>query len=137
MRPAPRRGSCRPRLVRPRAPEHNTVDLRLHEVTQLRAARAAPTRPVVNGSGRPSLSAADHTVLIAWSEALDQARGIDRATADAAIANARAGAPWRAGFDLPEPSGALSDALDELADSSPEDRELEPGSARGHVCEVR
>ena len=120
-----------------RAPEHNTVDLRLHEVTQLRAARAAPTRPVVKGSGRPSLSAADHTVLIAWSEALDQARGTDRATADAAIANARAGAPWRAGFDLPEPSGALSDALDELADSSPEDRELEPGSARGHVCGVR
>lgn len=97
-----------------RSPELNTSDLHLADVTQLRAALDVRPR-VVEGSGRPSLSPADSTVLVAWSEALEQAQATNPAAVDAALANARAGASWRADFDLPQPTPALSSALDALA----------------------
>jgi hypothetical protein len=98
-----------------RHPEHNTSDLRLAEITQLRAVEGARPRGIVERPGRPSLSPVDNTVLVGWSEALAQAQTTNPAVVDTVLANARAGAPWRADFDLPQPARALANALDALA----------------------
>jgi hypothetical protein len=102
-----------------RSPEHNASDLRLTDVTQLRAARHERPRPVSPSLGRPPLSPTEHSVLTAWSRAVVQAETRNPAVAGTVIAEARAGAGWRAQLDLPQPAGLLSDALDALAPNRP------------------
>jgi len=99
-----------------RAPEQDMGDLRLAEVTQLRPAPRA--HPVTEPTPEPSLSPADYSVLTGWSEALAQAEHADPAAIDAALTDARAGARWRTQLRLPQPSGALADALQALRPST-------------------
>jgi hypothetical protein len=97
-----------------RVPELTASDLRLSEVTQLRAATSTRPRQVAKRSHAPALVAADHTVLISWSQALARARASDPSAVDTVVANARTDAHWRGAFGVPRPTGALSDALDGL-----------------------
>ncbi len=97
-----------------RSPEHNAADLRLADVVQL---HAAPTSSRVTAPGpppEPLLSAADVTVLLSWTEALARARRAQPTAVGAVLANARTGSAWRADLNLPQPTGALSNALNTL-----------------------
>jgi hypothetical protein len=102
-----------------RLPEHTAGDLRLSGVTQVRAAATARTSAASDGPHEQRLSPSDNTVFVCWSEALATAQGSNPSVIDAVTASARAGAAWRAEFGLPQPSGALSDALDELVGAGP------------------
>ena len=55
----------------------------------------------------------DLTVLSSWAEALAEAGSADEV--DAVLADAAAGATWRAPFGLERPSDALGSALEALA----------------------
>jgi hypothetical protein len=125
-----RRRSIR-RAADGRLPEQTSSDLRLAAVTQLRAATNGHGHPSAERAYEPSLSPADHTVFISWSEALAQAQVTKPSAIDAVIANARTTAPWRAGFALPQPTGALSDALDALAGDA---LHVEAAGARQAPC---
>jgi hypothetical protein len=101
-----------------RLPARSASDLRLSEVTQLVPAATVPSRPVAQRSDQSSLSPADLTVLVSWSEAVAEARAISPAAVGTVLADARAGASWRTDFGLPQPATALSGALDALAGDS-------------------
>jgi hypothetical protein len=98
-----------------RLPELTTSDLRLSRVTQLRAAATVPARHVAEGPREPSLSSEDCAVLVPWSEALATAQASNPSATAAVVAEARTGAAWRNEFGVPQPTGALADALDTLA----------------------
>lgn len=100
-----------------RAPEDDSRDLQIADVTQLRASRYVASGHVAEEPGQPSLSSADHSVLIAWSEALAQAQAGGPAAIRTVLANATASAPWRFDFNLPRPTRTLSNALDALGES--------------------
>jgi hypothetical protein len=111
-----------------RLPELTPSDLRLSDVTQLVPATSAPQRPVAEGVFPPSLSSADSTVLISWSEALARAQAAHPSSTDTVVANARTEASWRAELGLSQPTGALSDALDSLAAGVPRARTAGAGA---------
>jgi hypothetical protein len=71
---------------------------------------------VAQASDRSSLSPADLTVLLSWSEAIAQALATSPRSIPAVVANARAGASWRTEFGVRQPPAALADALDGLGD---------------------
>jgi hypothetical protein len=71
---------------------------------------------VAEASDRSSLSPADLTVLLSWSEAVAQALATSPRSVPAVVANARAGASWRTEFGVRQPPAALADALDGLGD---------------------
>jgi hypothetical protein len=112
-----------------RPPEHNAADLRLGEVVQLHAQPAAETRPGARPARTPPLSGADLTVLLTWSEALARTAATQPTNLDAVAANARAGARWRTDLNLPQPTGALSRALNSIASARGDDHLTIDGSA--------
>jgi len=54
------------------------------------------------------------TVLTGWAEGISEALAYAPEHLDALMAEVRAGAPWRAGLGLPEPSARLAAAIDSL-----------------------
>ena len=63
-----------------------------------------PTPPVIDVD--------DLTILTGWAEAVAEALAYTPARAQAVLADARPGAPWRAELGLAEPSSPLSDAIE-------------------------
>src|SRR5262249_54016127 len=55
------------------------------------------------------------TILTAWAEGVSEAAAYAPQRIDALLAEARAGAAWRAELGLVQPSSRLSDALEALA----------------------
>jgi hypothetical protein len=85
-------------------------------VHQIRAAQAG-TQPPTPASGSPPprpIEVDDLTILTGWAEALAEALAHAPARAEAVLADARPGAPWRADLGIAEPSAPLSDALDSI-----------------------
>jgi hypothetical protein len=60
------------------------------------------------------LGTEDLTVLTAWAEGVAEAAAYAPERIDALLAEARAGATWRAALELPEPSARLADAMESL-----------------------
>jgi hypothetical protein len=55
------------------------------------------------------------TILTAWAEGVSEVAAFASERFDGLLAEARAGASWRAELGLPEPSPRLADAIDSLA----------------------
>jgi hypothetical protein len=85
-------------------------------VQQIRAAEAGSQPPKPASGSRPprALEVDDLTILTGWAEALAEALAHVPARAEAVLADARPGAPWRADLGIVEPSAPLSDALDAI-----------------------
>jgi hypothetical protein len=85
-------------------------------VEQIRASELGTRSP----SPRPPASTAhvleaqDLTVLTAWAEAVAEAMAYAPARIPALLEAARAGAPWRRAFGLPEPCRQLDEAIDSI-----------------------
>ena len=56
----------------------------------------------------------DLTILTGWAEAVAEALAYAPARAQAVLADARPGAPWRRDLGIAEPSARLSDAIDSI-----------------------
>lgn len=114
---------ARRRAADGRTPIDDVADLLIAGVHQIRAedtSMAPPSSPAASGSrGTGPLEVADLTVLASWSDAVAEAvtgrceagtwEGLEIVLADAA-----AGAPWRAPLGVAEPSTPLATALDDL-----------------------
>ena len=98
-----------------RWPTDDTTHLRVVGVHQVRAASApAAAREVTPETGGAiGLDVVDLSVLSSWAEALAEAGSADEV--DAVLADAAAGATWRARFGLEQPSDRLGSALGMLA----------------------
>jgi hypothetical protein len=100
-----------------RMPVHNTADLHITGIKQVRASstdRAAleTAAGLEDGTG---LQTSELTVLSSWSEAVTEAVAMVPDSVEEVLANAAAGGTWRAGLKLEEPAGQLAAALDGLA----------------------
>jgi len=62
----------------------------------------------------PTLGAQELTILTAWAEGVSEAAAHAPERIDSPLAEARAGATWRAALGLPEPSPRLADAMQSL-----------------------
>jgi hypothetical protein len=85
-------------------------------VHQIRASNVG-SRPAAPRSGPPTqhlLEVEELTVLTAWAEAAAEALAHAPERALAVLSEARAGASWRDGLGLPEPSQQLDSALDRM-----------------------
>jgi hypothetical protein len=85
-------------------------------VQQVRAAEAGsqPPKPLSGSPPRRAIEVDDLTILTGWAEALAEALAYAPARAEAVLADARPGAPWRAELGIAEPSERLSDAIDSI-----------------------
>jgi hypothetical protein len=85
-------------------------------VHQIRAAESAsqPPAPASGISAPRAIEVDDLTILTGWAEALAEALAHAPVLAEAVLADARPGAPWRADLGIAEPSAPLSDAIDSI-----------------------
>jgi hypothetical protein len=67
---------------------------------------------------RPMLAADELTILTSWAEAVAEALTFAPGRVEAVAADARAGAPWRAGLRIREPSPPLSRAINGVAQAA-------------------
>jgi hypothetical protein len=85
-------------------------------VHQVRASNAASGLPLSSppDSTRHVLETDELTILTAWAEGVSEAAAYAPERIDAVLADARAGATWRAALGLPEPSARLAEATESL-----------------------
>jgi hypothetical protein len=99
-----------------RCPVDNSTSCSNVAVYQVRASSAGSGLPSAppSTSTKPALTGEELTILTAWAEGVSEAAEYTAERIDALLAEARAGATWRAGLGLPEPSSRLTDALEAL-----------------------
>jgi hypothetical protein len=109
-------GAATRRAADGRYPEGDTADLTLAKIRQIRSSPRPARRPLAGGSTLepPTLSPSELAVLLSWSDAIDEARHSSPRQLDRVLADARAGAAWRAELALGEPAAALTEALHRL-----------------------
>jgi hypothetical protein len=110
-----------------RWPADDTTHLRDVAVHQVRAAASTPSAVVPTAesvSGADGLDERELTVLSSWAEVLADAAPTEEV--DAVLADASAGATWRADLGLEQPSAALGSALAML--SSPASAQVAEGA---------
>ena len=96
-----------------RRPAKNGSEVFDMSVYQVRAAASgsgllsSPSR----SPARPLLEPDESTILASWAEALAEALAWAPERVETALADARAGAPWRATLGIAEPSAQLSQAI--------------------------
>jgi hypothetical protein len=104
------------RSIDGRRPVENSTqffDVGVHQVRASSTGSGAPS----SRSGTPSprlLELDEITVLTSWAEAVAETVAFAPERVEAALADARAGAPWRAALGVPEPSPQLSKAIDAM-----------------------
>lgn len=100
-----------------RWPVDNSTSCYNVAVQQVRAATAGsgPQPSAFTAPAEPALESEELTILTAWAEGVSEAAAYAPQHVDALLAEARAGAAWRAELGLPQPSPRLSEALDSLA----------------------
>lgn len=83
-------------------------------VHQIRASDARSEPPSFRSASPEAcvIEVEDLTILTGWAEALAEALAYTPARAQAVLADARPGAPWRRELGIAEPSSRLSDAID-------------------------
>src|SRR5262249_45084548 len=99
-----------------RWPVDNGTSCSAVAVYQVRASNAGSGLPL-SRSAPPAarlLEGEELTVLTSWAEAVSEALAYAPDHLDGLMAEARAGAPWRAGCGLPEPSARLTAAIESL-----------------------
>jgi hypothetical protein len=96
-----------------RWPVANCTELFDVGVHQVRASRAG-SRPANSWSATPPplLEVTELTVLSSWAEMVAEGLAFAPDGTEASLADAQAGAPWRAEFGIVEPSPQLSEAID-------------------------
>ena len=88
-------------------------DVAVHQIRAAHAGSQSATSP--SGSlPPPAIDVDDLTILTGWAEALGEALAHAPTRAEAVLAAARPGAPWRAELGIAEPSARLSDAIDSM-----------------------
>jgi hypothetical protein len=85
----------------------------VHQV-QAASAGSGPPPPRATASTKPALGGEELTILTAWAEGVSESAAYAPQRTNALLADARAGAAWRSGLGLPQPSPPLSDALESL-----------------------
>src|SRR5262249_12685527 len=101
------------RCIDGRRPVENCTEYFDVGVHQVRAASTGSGSPL-SRSGTlipPALEVLDITVLTSWAEAVAETLAFGPERVEAAIADASAGAPWRAGLGVAELSPRLGEAL--------------------------
>ncbi len=88
-------------------------DVTIHQVRAASTGTGPPQSPAGSPS-RPMLAADELTILTSWAEAAAEALAFAPERIEAVIANAQAGAPWRAELRICEPSPPLSDAINDI-----------------------
>jgi hypothetical protein len=98
-----------------RRPVENGSKLFNVSIYQVRPSTASPRAPAPEPRPDPpprlKLDAEELTILTCWAEAAADALAFAPERIPAVTADARPGAPWRAGFQLPQPSPPLNDAI--------------------------
>lgn len=99
-----------------RWPVDNSTSCSAVAVYQVRASDTGSGLPLSRSAppAVPPLDGEELTVLTAWAEGISETLAYTPEQLDALLAEARAGAPWRAGLGLPEPSARLTAAIDSL-----------------------
>jgi hypothetical protein len=88
-------------------------DVAVHQIRASDARSESPTSRA--GSPTPRVIDVDElTILTGWAEAAAEALAYAPARAQAVLAEARPGAPWRADLGIAEPSLRLRDAIDSI-----------------------
>jgi hypothetical protein len=100
-----------------RMPVHNTADLHITGIKQVRASTTGPASlaGAADVEEGPHLQTSELTVLSSWSEAVVEAVVMAPESVEDVLANAAAGgtgSTWRAGLKLEQPAGQLAAALD-------------------------
>lgn len=111
-------GHARRRAADGRTPIDNVADLVVADVHQIRAAdpsEPSPPPDMVRTRQAEPLGVADLTILASWSDAVAEAITGTGERLELVLADAAAGASWRAALGAAEPSAPLAAALDELA----------------------
>jgi hypothetical protein len=96
-----------------RRPLDNATDLLQVAVHQVRASNA-PLKPSNAHSETLAprvMEADDLSILTGWAQALAEALAYDPDCIETLLTDAQAGAPWRAGLGIAEPSAKLSEAI--------------------------
>ncbi len=110
---------ARRRAAEGRTPVDNATGLVVAGVRSVHAVPpvASPVGGAARAGGReePALDAEDLSVLTGWARAVAEALEHSATEADEVVADAAPGAPWRRNLALPEPSRALSRALETVA----------------------
>jgi hypothetical protein len=98
-----------------RRPVKNGSKLFNVSIYQVRPSTASPRAPAPEHRADPpprlKLDAEELTILTCWAEAAADALAFAPGRVPAVAADALPGDPWRAGFQLPEPSPPLNDAI--------------------------
>jgi len=89
-------------------------DVAVHQVGTMKNGSGAKNA-ALQSLAPPLLDTYDVTILTGWAEALAEALAHAPENVEAVLANAKAGAPWRPTFRIPEPSHQLNDAISILA----------------------
>jgi hypothetical protein len=99
-----------------RWPVDNSTSCYNVAVHQVRASSAGAAPPPSRSAAPtlPALGSEELTILTVWAEGVSEAAAYAPQRIDALLAEARAGATWRAELGLPQPSPPLSDALTSL-----------------------
>jgi hypothetical protein len=109
-------GNATRRSADGRWPADNATDLFDVAVYQVRAEATGlrPPGPPIGKLAPPLLETGDLTILTGWAEGLAEALATMPERAPALLADARAGASWRTGLGIPQPSPRLSEAIERL-----------------------
>jgi hypothetical protein len=109
---------ARRRAADGRMPVDNVSDLFVAGIQQVRATDATTREESgANGSAPGAGSALDVTeltILASWSDAVAEAITLGPSQMEVVLGDAAPGAPWRAELAAPEPSAALTAAIDRL-----------------------
>jgi hypothetical protein len=92
----------------------HAFDASIQQVAAAEKGSGSPSRETKRIS-RHLLGSEDLTILTGWAEAVAEALAYDPQHVDAVLANARAGAAWRAALGLPDLTSRLREAIDCLA----------------------
>jgi hypothetical protein len=110
-------GQATRRTVDGRAPVDSLThqfDVAVHQVRVTVGGSGLPARPKEAWIPR-SLDTGDLTILTGWAEAVTEAVAYNPDYVWDVLADVEDGAPWRADFNLPEPSPQLSEAMKSMA----------------------
>jgi hypothetical protein len=89
-------------------------DVAVYQVHSGRAGALSSEAQPAMALGPPELGVQELTILTSWAEALAEALACAPDRVDAALSDARTGAPWRAMLGVEEPNSKLAEAIEIL-----------------------
>jgi hypothetical protein len=89
-------------------------DVAVYQVHSGRTGARSWEPPLTMALAAPELGVRELTILTSWAEAVAEALACAPDRLDAALSNARAGAPWRAMLGVEEPNRNLAEAIESV-----------------------